>query len=224
MKYYTFRIDAHFPPEFLNKYQEMIKNEKKEKDVEIKHYIEEAAPPPDMVIQMVHFTASSLAILKVLYDFYNDIKGKKGKVYISSEDGRFDLEAYNIDELTVKLGDPKIRRYYATLAYPNISKDIRKRMGRTLSYRPIFFEDRQLSKNNTTLFCDYEEDSQWVMTSMKIDDAEVNRLFDEGTPLYAYAEPHQIYVGAPAEKIIFTNLKISLKPLEGSSELKEQRL
>lgn len=222
MKYYNFRIDAHFPPEFSTKYTEIIENEKRKNGVEIQHYIEETAPPPEMVIQMVHFTASSLTILVILYEFYKEIKGKKGKVYISSEDGRFDLEAYNIDELKVKLGDPKIRRYFATLAYPNISKDILKMMGRTLSNRPIFFEDRQLSKNNTTLFSDYEEDSQWVMTSIQIDDTEINRLFEEGTPLYAYAEPHKMYVGAPAEKIIFTNLKISLKPREGSSELKEQ--
>ncbi len=47
MRYHTFRIDTYFPPEFSTIYYEMIGNEKKKKGVEIRHYVEETAPPPE---------------------------------------------------------------------------------------------------------------------------------------------------------------------------------
>jgi len=52
-------------------------------------------------------TAASLSIIKHLYDFYKEIKSKKGKVYITVKGKRFDIEAYNIDELKAIISDEK---------------------------------------------------------------------------------------------------------------------
>lgn len=75
-------------------------------------HIEETAPPPDLIKDIVIVTASSLTILKTLYDFYKATKKKNStsKIVILTPDGEdIDLEAYNIDELELKIKS-KIKR------------------------------------------------------------------------------------------------------------------
>ena len=224
MKYHNFRIDSFFPPDSSTEYYTMIENEKKKDHVEIQHYAEESAPPPELVKEIIFVTAASLTILRHLHYFYQEIKGKNGKVYITTEDGRFDFEAHNVDEIILKIGEPKISRYSTSLTFSDIPNDILKRMGRTLSFRPVYFEERQLSSNCHTLFCDYNESTNCIETSIQIEDDEVTRLFDQGTPLYAYSEPQKRYEGAQNEMTSLTNLRISVKPRDGSGELNEQRI
>jgi anti-anti-sigma regulatory factor len=65
--------------------------------------VEETAPPPELVKDIVVVTASSLTILKVLYDFYKETKKKKGKVIVRARGKDFDLEAHSLDELKVQI-------------------------------------------------------------------------------------------------------------------------
>lgn len=61
--------------------------------------VEETAPPPELIKDIVVVTASSLAILKVLYDFYKEIRKKKGSVIIKVNNKKIALEAHGIDEV-----------------------------------------------------------------------------------------------------------------------------
>ena len=81
MKYYKFRVDAFFPPEFYPKYQQLLQYINNENDVEIQHYVEESAPPPELVKEIIFLTAASLTILRHLYYFYQEIKNKKGETH-----------------------------------------------------------------------------------------------------------------------------------------------
>ena len=77
----------------------MFEKEKTQGNLTYKVRIEETAPPPELIKDIVLVSAASLSILKTLYDFYKEIKGKKGKVFITINGKQLDLEALNIDEL-----------------------------------------------------------------------------------------------------------------------------
>ncbi|MGP3705258.1 MAG: hypothetical protein ACKD6O_08225 [Candidatus Bathyarchaeota archaeon] len=85
----------------------MLEEEKKKGNLDYKAVIEEIAPPPELVKDIVTITASSLTILKILYDFYKETKKRKGKIIIKVNGDAFDLEAYKIEELEVKISKSK---------------------------------------------------------------------------------------------------------------------
>jgi hypothetical protein len=98
-----FHVYSYHPPEYRQKFYEMLEEEKRKGNLDYKIVIEEIVPPPELVKDIVTITASSLTILKILYDFYKETKKKKGKIIIKINGESFDLEAYKIEELEVKI-------------------------------------------------------------------------------------------------------------------------
>jgi hypothetical protein len=96
---YQFKVYSYHPEEYRREFYSLFDEEK----VDYRRVIEETAPPPELIKDIVVFTASSLSILKILYDFYKETKKKKGKMVIRINGKEFDLEAYNIEELKLKI-------------------------------------------------------------------------------------------------------------------------
>jgi len=96
---YQFRVYSYHPEEYRSKFYSLLDKEK----VDYQIVIEETAPPPELIKDIVEFTASTLTILKIFYDFYKETKKKKGKMVIRINQKEFDLEAYNIEELKMKI-------------------------------------------------------------------------------------------------------------------------
>ena len=105
MKRYEFEVRSYHPSEYRESFYGIFDKEKAEGNLNYRLVIEETAPPPELIKDIVLVSAASLAIIKNLYDFYKEIKNKKGKVYITVKGKRFDLEAYNLDELKAKFSD-----------------------------------------------------------------------------------------------------------------------
>lgn len=103
MKRYKFEVRSYHPPEYRWQFYGIFDKEKAKGNLSYHHVIEETAPPPELIKDIVVVSAAGLTIIKNLYDFYKEIKGKKGKVYITVNGKRFDLEAYNIEELKAKI-------------------------------------------------------------------------------------------------------------------------
>lgn len=99
MKKYQFKVYSFHPEEYRAKFYNLLDKEK----VHYQVIIEETAPPPELIKDIVLITASTLSILKNLYDFYKETKKKKGTVIIRINERDFDLEAHNIDELKTKI-------------------------------------------------------------------------------------------------------------------------
>jgi hypothetical protein len=101
METYQFRVYAFHPKEYRAEFYSLLDKEK----IHYTTRIEETAPPPGLIKDIVSITASTLTILKILYDYSKEIKKKKGeqasKIIIRANGEDFDLEAYNIDELKV---------------------------------------------------------------------------------------------------------------------------
>ena len=96
---YQFRVYSYYPEEYRLKFYRLLDKEK----VDYQIVIEETAPPRGLIEDIVEVTASTLTILKILYDFYKEIKKKRGKMVIRMNLKEFDLEYYNLEELTMKL-------------------------------------------------------------------------------------------------------------------------
>jgi len=105
MRRYEFEVRSYHPPEYRGLFYGIFDKEKAKENLSYHLRIEETAPPPELIKDIVLVSAASLSIIKHLYDFYKEIKSKKGKVYITVKGKRFDLEAYNIDELKTKISD-----------------------------------------------------------------------------------------------------------------------
>lgn len=98
-----FRVYSYHPKEYRQKFFELLEDEKRKGNLDYRIVIEEIAPPPELVKDIIVVTASSLTILKIFYDFYKETKKKKGKVIIKVNGESFDLEAYELEELKVKI-------------------------------------------------------------------------------------------------------------------------
>lgn len=98
MERYEFEVESIHSSEYRTVFFSLFDKEKAQGNLHYHHVIKEIAPPPEVVRDFVLVSAATLTIIKHLYDFYKEIKSKKGKVYITVGGERFDLEAYNIDE------------------------------------------------------------------------------------------------------------------------------
>ena len=107
MKGYEFKVQSYHPLEYRGLFYGIFDKEKAKGNLNYHFVIEETAPPLELIKDIVLVTAASLSIIKHLYDFYKEIKSKKGKVYITVKGKRFDIEAYNIDELKAIISDEK---------------------------------------------------------------------------------------------------------------------
>jgi len=107
MKEYEFRVDVIYPPEFRKLFFETLEKEKSKGVLGYRRRIEEAAPPPDLIKDIILLTAASLSIIKTLYEFYRIIKArnKKSKVYVTVKGKRLDMEAYDVEELKAEMAN-----------------------------------------------------------------------------------------------------------------------
>jgi len=103
MKKYEFTVYSFHPPEYRDQFYKIFDEEKSKGNLVYRYGIEETAPPPELVKDIVIVTAASLTIIKNLYDFYKEIKNKKGRVIIRTKAKDFNLEAHNIEELKMEL-------------------------------------------------------------------------------------------------------------------------
>jgi len=220
MRYHKFRVDAFYPPEYRQKFYEILSKEEKKGDISYTHRIEETAPPPELWKDIVIVLASTLTILKILYDFYKEIRNKKGKVYVTAKGQQFDLEAYDLDEVKVKIGKPLVKRYRILLPVPDLPKGEEEGTARTLSFRPIFFKGKVL-QNSEVQFADYNTKSGKVEATIHVTSDEVNELYEKGVPIYAVAELEKINEGTPFEQILFTRLTLSLELFPSYSRIEE---
>jgi hypothetical protein len=221
MRYHKFRIDVFYPPEYRQKFHEILSEEEKTGDVSYQLVIEESAPPPEMLKDAVIVLASALTILKILYDFHKEIKNKKGKVYLTSKGQKFDLEAYNLDEVKIKIGEPSVKRYRIKLSFPNLPPNEVKRAAATLSFRPISFNGEILSPDNEVQFADYDDASGKIKTTIHVSNEKVNELYERGVSLYATAEPKKIHEGTALETTLFLNLMLSTRRTPSASKIEE---
>ena len=162
-----------------------------------------------------------MTILKILYDLKKEVKDKKGKIYLTVDGEQFDLEAHNLDEIKIKIGEPLTKRYKTELSFSNLSQKDVKQWAVTLSSRPVYFNGKILPLSNIVLFADYDDDSGKVKTTIHIDDQEVNRLYESGVPIYATAEVMKRFEGTPYEQTLFTNLILSREPMQLASKIEE---
>lgn len=107
MERYEFEVEANHPLEYRTAFFSIFDKERAEGNVTYRRVIKEIAPPLGLVRDFVLVSAATLTIIKHLYDFYKEIKSKNGKVYITIDGDRFNLEAYNIDELKVKISQKR---------------------------------------------------------------------------------------------------------------------
>jgi len=221
MRYHKFRIDVSYPPEYRQRFYKILSEEEKTGDISYQHIIEETAPPPEMLKDAVMILASTLTILKILYDLQKEIKSKKGTVSIRIKGQEFDLEAHNLDEIKLKIGKPSVKRYKVELSFPDLPQDEVKRAARTLSYRPIFFNGKMLSQDSTVLFADYDDDSEKVKANIHMNNEEVNELYETGVPIYSMAEPKKVNEGTPYEQTLFLRLILTTEPAPSLSKIEE---
>jgi len=221
MRYYKFRVDAFYPPEYREKFYDILDKEKKIEKLDYQYVLEESAPPLEMLKDIVMVLAPTLTILKILYDFSKEIRKKKGKVYVSVSNQQIDLEAHHIDEIKVKFGKPVFKPYKIHLSVPTLEQNEIKKAARTLSFRPISFNNVKLSSENTVLFADYNEESKMIEAVIHIRDDGINSLYEKGTAIYAMALPKKIHENTPLEQILFTELLLTTKFVTGSSKISE---
>lgn len=107
MKRYEFEVRSLHPPEYRPLFYNIFEKEKARGNLSLRFVAEETAPPLGLLEDIVLVSAATLTIIKHLYDFYKEIKSKKGKVYITVEGKRLDLEAHNIDDLKAIISDEK---------------------------------------------------------------------------------------------------------------------
>lgn len=99
---------AFHPQEYRLKFYEALDREKKKGNINYITNIEETAPPPELIKDVVTITATYLPlVLNILYDFYKESKKKKGKVIIQINGEDIDIATYNIEELEAKITKSK---------------------------------------------------------------------------------------------------------------------
>jgi hypothetical protein len=104
MEKYKFKVYAFHPLEYRVKFYEALNREKKKGNIEYITNIEETAPPPEQIKDIVTIaTPYVILALKILYDWYKESKKKKGKVFIQINGEDIDIAAYNIEELEAKI-------------------------------------------------------------------------------------------------------------------------
>jgi hypothetical protein len=110
MQKYDFKVYSFHPLEYRPRFYELINEEEAKGEFNYKIRVEETAPPPELIKDIILVTSASLNILWTLYKIYNEIKKKKGKVVIRMNGEDFDLEAYDIEELKVKMSKAKQKK------------------------------------------------------------------------------------------------------------------
>ncbi len=221
MRYYKLRIDGIYPSEYRQKLYEALDKEQEAGGLDYSNIIEESAPPLEMIKDIVQVLAPTLTILKILYDLKKEVKEKKGKIYLTVNGKQFDLEAHNLDEIKIKIGEPLTKRYKVELSFPNLTQKELKEWAANLSFRPVAFNGRILSPDNTVLFADYDDESGKVKATFHIDDQKVNKLYENGIPIYATAKVVKRYEGTPYAQTLFTHLILSRDPEQAASKIEE---
>lgn len=222
---FDFRVDAFYSPEYRAKFYELLGNEKSKGNLSYQHIIEEIAPPPELIKEIVIITASSLTILKILYDFGKEVRNKKGKVLVSVSGETFDLVAHGIDEVRTKIElkkKPPTKKYFVRLSFPSLPHDEIVKAARTLGDRPIIFNGSELLfPDNRVFFA--EEVSGNVEAIVYVRDKEVNELHEKGRPLYATAQFEEVQSIIHPDKryFIFTSLLVSSTVISSGCEMKE---
>ena len=107
MEKYSFKVYSVHPPEYRKRFYELVNDEAAKGEFDYKIGIEETAPPPELIKDIIIVTSASLNILWVLYKIYSEIKKKNGKVIIRKNGEDFDLEVYDIEELKIKMSKAK---------------------------------------------------------------------------------------------------------------------
>jgi len=105
MAKYEFEVRSFHPPEYRSRFYSIFDEERSKGNLTCRYGIEETAPPPELVKDIILVTASSLTIIKILYDFHKEIRNKKGRVVIRIRGKDYDLEAYDIEELKLKISN-----------------------------------------------------------------------------------------------------------------------
>ncbi len=222
---FEFRVDVFYSPEYRAKFYELLSNEKSKGNLSIEHRVEETAPPPELIKDIVLITASSLTIIKILYDFLKDIKKKKGKILVSVSGETFDLETHSIDEVKVKIESkkkPSTRKYFCRFSFPSLPQEEIRKSARTLADKPIFFNGSKLPYPDNRVFF-AEEVSRSVEAIVYVRDKKVNELCDKGRPLYATAEfeEAQSIINPDERYPVFTNLLVSSTVILSGCKMKE---
>lgn len=110
MEEHEFKVYSFHPSEYKGRFYRIFEEEKNKGNLTYEVRIEETAPPPDLIKDIVLVTASALTILKTLYDFHKEVRKKKGRVFIRIAGDDYDLEAYDIEELKLKISSRKKRK------------------------------------------------------------------------------------------------------------------
>lgn len=105
MRRYEFEVQSIHPLKYRSSFYDVFEKEAVRGNLSYRKVVKEMAPPPELIRDFVFVSAATLTIIKHLYDFYKEIKSKRGKVYITIKGKSFDLEAYNIDELKAKMSN-----------------------------------------------------------------------------------------------------------------------
>lgn len=221
MRYYKLRIDGIYPSEYRQKLYEALAKEQEAGGLDYYTIIEESAPPLEMIKDIVQVLAPTLTILKILYDLKKEVKDKKGEIYLTVNGKQFDLEAHNLDDIKIKIGEPLTKRYKVELSFPNLTQKELKEWAINLSSRPVYFNGKILSPSNTVLFADYDDESGKVKTTFYIDDQEVNKLYESGIAIYATAKVLKRYEGTPYAQTLFTSLILSREPTQSATKIEE---
>jgi len=66
MKKYEFKVRSYQPPEYRRLFYSIFDKERAKGNLTYRHRIEEIAPPPELVMDIVIVTAASLTIFKHL--------------------------------------------------------------------------------------------------------------------------------------------------------------
>lgn len=222
---FEFRIDVFYPTEFREKFYELMNNEKSKGNLIYYQKLVGTAPPPELIKDIVIITASSLTIIKHLYDFWKEIKKKNGRVMITANGETMDLEAHGIDEVKIKIRlnrKQPTRKYFCRLPFPSMSQEEIMRSARTLANRPIVFDGNGLPfPDNRVFFA--EEASGDVEAIIYVRDREINELYDKKRTLYAKADFKKVTSMLHQDKQvpIFTTLLVSKTATHNSCKMKE---
>ena len=98
---YKFKVYSFHPEQFTRQFYRLFDEEREKGNLHYTIGIEETAPPPELVKEILYVTAASLSILKILYDFYKETRKKKGRIIINLKDRTIDMKDIDIDELRV---------------------------------------------------------------------------------------------------------------------------
>jgi hypothetical protein len=106
----------------------------------------------------------------------------------------------------------EVEYYLAEFQLPEFPEEELQRAARTLSYRPIVFDDQQLPyPANTTLFSDYIDGL--VKVEALVSDKNVIKLYEDEKPLHAKPE-----IERPLSRLLFSRLIVSSKVGSSSKE------